>query len=154
MSVARANPAATPVAQANAATMQVQRSSSAIEMRFVIATLAAKDVTSLVIKDSSQPNEQKRPPIREATPKYPRERTWHSDFNRARPVFADVSRSCHSAACCRAGGPKFFDERVHVRIGVKDMSAPMRPSESLSNAARNIFGGTEGVISRCKFFSG
>jgi hypothetical protein len=126
--------------------MQVQRSSSAIEMRFVIATLAAKTVTSFVIKDSSQTNEQKQPPIREATPKYARERTWHSDFNRARSVFVDVSRSCHSATCCREERwTKFFDERVHVRVGVKDMSAPMWPFESLSDGARNIFGRTEGV---------
>jgi hypothetical protein len=63
MNAARANPAAIPVAQANAAMMQVQRSSSAIENRFVIPILPAKAVTSLAIKGLPQPNEKRQPPI-------------------------------------------------------------------------------------------
>lgn len=63
MNAARANPAAIPVAQANAAMKQVQRSSSAIENRFVIPILPAKAVTSLAIKGLPQPNEQRQPPI-------------------------------------------------------------------------------------------
>ena len=52
MSAARANPAAMPVAHANVAKMQVQRSSSAIAIQFVIPTLPAKTATSLVMKDA------------------------------------------------------------------------------------------------------
>jgi hypothetical protein len=111
MSAARANPAATLVAQANAATMQVQRSSSAIENRFVIPTLPAKTATSLVIKGAPT-KRTKAASDYEATPKYPRERTRHSDFGYTRLIFVGVSRSCHSATYCREERAIYRDAKL------------------------------------------
>jgi hypothetical protein len=120
ITAARTNPAATPVAQANTATMHDRNPAC-------YPNTAGKNLHQLTHRRRSQPNEHKSSlRLPGATPKYAPDPGSHSGFDHARLLFFSVSRSCHSATRCREGRCESRPRRISTHITASHNFAPLR----------------------------